>query len=335
MVDDPFELEENRLKKEIQRHKARKVLLQLPEGLKPRGPRLAPLIEDVGATAIISGDPCYGACDLPLCGAESLGVDLIIHYGHTEMMEGKKTPVPITYIEAKANIDIKATVEKAVDQLDPWNRIGLATTVQHMHMIHEAKDILERAGKTVYIGHAGHTEYPGQVLGCDYSNAKSVLDKVEAFLFVGGGRFHAIGLYLATMKPTVVADPFENRAYPLEADAQKIVKKRWAEICEAKEAEEFGVIIGLKSGQCNIEAALGIKQALEENGKRAVLLALREITSAALLQFPTVEAYVNTACPRIALDEPSFFMKPVLTVREAFVALGKTRWEDLLEEGFV
>jgi len=35
-------------------------------------------------------------------------------------------------------------------------------------------------------------------------------------------------------------------------------------ISKAKEAEEFGVIIGLKSGQCNIEAALGIKQALED-----------------------------------------------------------------------
>ncbi|MDH5794818.1 MAG: 2-(3-amino-3-carboxypropyl)histidine synthase subunit, partial [Candidatus Bathyarchaeota archaeon] len=172
-------------------------------------------------------------------------------------------------------------------------------------------------------------------LGCDYSNARSVSDKVEAFLFVGGGRFHAMGLYLATMKPTVVADPFENRAYPIQADAGKMVRRRWAEISEAKKAKGFGVIIGLKPGQYKIEAALRIKQALEENGKRAVLLALREITSSALLQFPTIEAYVNTACPRIALDETSFFRKPVLTVRETYVALEKIRWEDLLEEGFV
>ncbi len=137
------------------------------------------------------------------------------------------------------------------------------------------------------------------------------------------------------MKPTIVADPFENRAYSIDADAQKIVRRRWAEISEAKEAENFGVIIGLKQGQCRTEAAIEIKQALEENGKRPVLLALREITPSALLQFPTIEAYVNTACPRIALDEPSSFTKPVLTVREAQVALGKTGWESLLEEGFI
>jgi len=335
MIDDSFELEENRLKREILKRRAKKVLLQLPEGLKPEGPRLADLINDVGATAVIAGDPCYGACDLPLCEAESLGVDLIVHYGHSKMMKNDKSPVPIVYIEAKANLDIRAAVEEAIGHLRPWSRIGLATTVQHIHMIHEARQILKRAGKTVYLGDAGHARYPGQVLGCDFSSARSVSDKVEAFLFVGGGRFHAIGLSLATMKSTIVADPFEKRAYSLEADAEKIVRRRWAEINEAKEAGKFGVIIGLKLGQCNMDAAIGIRQALEENGKRVVLLALREVTSTTLLQFPTIEAYVNTACPRIALDEPLFLAKPVLTVREAYVALGKIRWEDLLEEGFM
>lgn len=335
MIDDPFELEENRLKKEILRRQAKKVLLQLPEGLKPEGPRLAAVIEDVGATAIISADPCYGACDLPLCEAERLGVDLIVHYGHTKMMENDISPVPIVYIEAKANVDVRAAVQKAVDCLKPWSKIGLVTTVQHIHMVHEARQILNDAGKTVYLGDAERTKYPGQVLGCDFSNARSVSEKVEAFLFVGGGRFHAIGLFLSTMKPTIVADPFEKRAYSIEADAQKIVRRRWAEINEAKEAGNFGVIIGLKPSQCNIDVAIGIKQALEENGKRAVLLALREITSTTLLQFPTIEAYVNTACPRIALDEPLSLTKPVLAVREAYVALGKSSWQDLLEEGFI
>ena len=335
MIGNSFELEENRLREEVLRHHAKKVLLQLPEGLKPVGPRLARVIEDAGATAIISADPCYGACDLPLCEAESLGVDLIVHYGHTKMMKKNRFRLPVVYIEAKAKVAVKTAVEKAIGKLKSWTRIGLATTAQHTHMINEAREILSRAGKIVYVGDSDHAKSPGQVLGCDYVTARSVSDEVEAFLFVGGGRFHAMGLHLATMKPTVVADPFENRAYSIQADAQKVVKRRWAEISEAREAEEFGVIIGLKPGQCNIEVAYGIKQALEENGKSAALLALREITSTVLLQFPTIEAYVNTACPRIALDEPSFSTKPVLTVREAYVVLGKIGWEDLLEHGFI
>jgi 2-(3-amino-3-carboxypropyl)histidine synthase len=335
MKNDPFKLEENRLRKEILERGAKKVLLQLPEGLKPDGPRLATVIEDVGATAIISGDSCYGACDLPLFEAESLAADLIVHYGHAKILKDEKTPVPVIYIEAKANVDVRKAVEKSIKQLEQWSKIGLATTVQHIHKLDEAKRILSRSGKTVYIGDTGSTEYPGQVLGCDYNNAKAIVNKVEAFLFVGGGRFHALGLSLATMKPTIVADPFEKRAYSIEADAQKIVRRRWANISEAKETENFGVIIGLKPGQCNIEAALKIKEALEKNGKKAVLMALREITSMSLLQFSTIEVYVNTACTRISLDEPSTFKKPVLTTKEVYVMLGRMKWEDLLKKGII
>jgi len=335
MRNEIFELEENRIKDEILKHGAKRVLLQLPEGLKPEGPRLAAIIEDAGATAIISADPCYGACDLALSEAESLGADLVIHYGHAEMPIKRKMAVPVIYVEARADVDVKAVVEKAVDQLKPWSRIGLATTVQHVHMLDEMREILNEAGKTVYIGDTGRIKYPGQVIGCDYSNVKSISSEVEAFLFVGGGRFHALGLFLATMKPTIVADPFEKRAYSIETDAQKIIRKRWSNICEAKGAKNFGIIIGLKTGQSNIEIALKVKEDLEKGGKTAVLLALREVTPMALLQFPIVEAYVNTACPRIALDESSIFKKPVLTVREAYVMLDKVKWEDLLKEGIV
>jgi len=334
-LDEIYDLEEKRLKEEIVKRGAKRVLLQLPEGLKPQGPRLAAVIEDAGAVAVISGGPCYGACDLPLCEAEHLEVDLVVHYGHTEMVSLRNVSVPVLYIEAKANIEVRTAVEKALKWMGDWKRIGLVTTVQHVHMLEEAKAVLEAADKTVYIGRAGSTEYPGQVLGCDYGNAVSVSNGVEAFLFVGGGRFHALGVYLATMKPTVVADPYENRAYVVDSDAQKIIRRRWANINEARKARNFGVIIGLKPGQSNVQLAYKIKKALNEKGKNAVLLALREISPSVLLQFPSIDAYVNTACPRIVLGESAAFVKPMLTVKEAEVVLGWKRWEDLLEDGFV
>ena len=45
-----FNLEENRLKREIVKRGAKKVLLQLPEGLNPEAPKLAAVIEEAGAT---------------------------------------------------------------------------------------------------------------------------------------------------------------------------------------------------------------------------------------------------------------------------------------------
>jgi 2-(3-amino-3-carboxypropyl)histidine synthase len=327
-----YYLEEKRLKDEIIKRNAKRVLIQLPEGLKAEGPRLATIVEKAGALAIISADLCYGACDLAVQEAETLGADLLVHFGHSPMKTQPR--VPTIHIEAKAEVSVKEAVNEALPYLKNWKSLGLATTVQHVDMLGEARELLINAGKSVAIGDTGKLKYAGQVIGCDYGNARAVADDVEAFLFVGGGKFHALGLALATAKPVVVADPYEKRAYAIDNEVKRVMKQRWATICEAKKAERFGVLIGLKSGQKRFDQALQIKEKLETKEKRATLLALREITPEALMQFPTVDAFVNTACPRISLDDASKFIKPVLTVNEAGVLLGEMSWEKLCKKGW-
>jgi 2-(3-amino-3-carboxypropyl)histidine synthase len=327
-----FYLEEKMLKDEINKRNAKQVLIQLPEGLKSEGPRLATIVEKAGALAVISADPCYGACDLAIQEAETLRADLLVHFGHSPMATQPR--VPTIYIEAKAEIGIKEAVNKALPHLKDWKSLGLATTVQHVDMLSEARGLLIKAGKSVAIGDTGRLKYAGQVIGCNYSNAKAVSRDVEAYLFIGGGKFHAIGLALATAKPVIVADPYEKRAYVIDDEVQRVIKQRWATIHEAKKAENFGVLIGLKSGQKKFDKALRIKEKLEKKGKRATLLALREITPEALMQFPTIEAFVNTACPRVSLDDAPKFLKPVLTSEETSVVLGEMSWEKLCKEGW-
>jgi 2-(3-amino-3-carboxypropyl)histidine synthase len=326
-----FDFEEERIKQEIAKLGAKCVLLQLPEGLKPEGPRLAKIIEGTGAFPIISADPCYGACDLATAEAERLGIDLIIHFGHVKLL--KHEPISTLYVEVRATVTVADAVEKSVPLLSKYSKIGLATTVQHVQTLDEAREILVRAGKTVVVGDAGRLNYSGQVIGCDYSNVKSVANEVEAFLFIGGGRFHALGIALSASKPTIIADPYENRAYSIDKEAQRILKQRWACIEEAKNAKTFGVLVGLKIGQRRLDDALKIKEIAEKNGKTAFLFAVREILPEALMEFPSVDAYVNTACPRISLEAPSKFLKPVLTVNEFMVVSGESSWETLLQKG--
>ena len=326
-----YDFEEERVKQEIIKLGAKRVLIQLPEGLKPEGTRLAKVVQKTGALPIISADPCYGACDLATAEAESLGVDLIIHHGHSRMLKYER--VPTVYVEARATVSVETVVEKALPLLKEFQRVGLATIVQHVHTLDFVREILLRAGKTVVIGDAGRVNYPGQVIGCDYSNAKSIASGIDAFLFIGGGRFHALGVALSTSKPTIVADPYEKTVYSIDEEARKILKQRWASIVEAKKAKIFAVLVGLKPGQKRLERALTIKQKLEKTGKTAFLFAIKEITPEALMAFPKVDAYVNTACPRIALDDASKFQKPVLTLNEARVIVNDRSWEELCREG--
>ena len=332
MLPTIFNLEEKRLEKEIRRRKAKLVLIQLPEGLKPHGPRLAAVVERAGALAIVSADPCYGACDLAIVEAERLGADLIVHYGHSEML--KQAAVSTLYIEAKAKSSVKKVVKKAIPYLEPWRKIGLVTTVQHVHKLDEVRNVLLKADKSVAVGDAGQLKYAGQVLGCNYSNARAVSKEVDAFLFVGGGKFHALGVALATAKPTIAADPYEKRAFTIEDETARMLKKRWANIHEAKQAEKIGILIGLKAGQKRLDQALKMKELVKNAGKKATFFASKEITPATLMQFPTVDAFINTACPRLPLDNTKKFHKPLLTLNEMLVALGKLQWEELCKKGW-
>ncbi len=332
MPQSAFDLEEEKLSKAVYNRKAKLVLIQLPEGLKPQGPRLATTVEKAGAIAILSADPCYGACDLAIAEAERLGADLIVHYAHSELI--KQTAIPTIYIEARARVSVKDTVKKALPHLKRWRKIGIVTTLQHVHQLEEARRTLLDADKIVAIGDRGVLKHPGQVIGCDYSNAKAVSEEADAFLFLGGGKFHAIGVALATAKPVIVADPYEKRAFTVNEEAASLIRKRWANIHETEQATEVGILIGLKIGQKRLDQALRLKKRLECK-YRVVLLALREITPEALMQFPSIDAFVNTACPRISLDDAERFDKPLLTPEEALVALGELKWEELCKKGWL
>ena len=292
---------------------------------------MAAIVEKTGALPIISADPCYGACDIATAEAETLCADLILHFGHAKMMKHEK--VPTVYLEARATVNIEEAVQKSIPLLSKFKTIGLATTVQHIQALDCAREILVRADKTAVIGDAGRVNYAGQVTGCDYSNVKSVANEVDAFLFIGGGQFHALGIALATSKPTVAADPYDNRCFSIDAEAQKIIRQRWAGIEEAKKAKTIGVIVGLKPGQKHLEEAERVREAVKKHNKTAFLLAVREVSPEALMEFPTIDAYVNTACPRISIEAASKFSKPVLTVNEFKVAFGEDPWETLLKKG--
>src|SRR2546427_12939531 len=128
-----YDLEEDRLIAEIRGRGARRFLIQLPDGLKSEGPRLASLIrEKTGADVFVSASPAWGACDLSLDAAARLKADLLVHYGHNEFLRDGSNGIPVVYIPARSKHKVMPVVEKALPLLQ-GKRIGLATTVQHLH----------------------------------------------------------------------------------------------------------------------------------------------------------------------------------------------------------
>ena len=81
--DFQYDLELDRVIAAIKTEGAKRVCIQLPDGMKPLAGSIAQQLEQsTGAEVIIWLGSCYGACDQP--DVEPLGVDLVIAWGHSE-----------------------------------------------------------------------------------------------------------------------------------------------------------------------------------------------------------------------------------------------------------
>lgn len=87
-IEKKYDLELNKVITEIKKTRAKLVLLQFPDGLKPYAITIVDYLkEKTSAEFLIWLDSCFGACDTPI-GIEKLKpkVDLVIQFGHNSLM---------------------------------------------------------------------------------------------------------------------------------------------------------------------------------------------------------------------------------------------------------
>ncbi len=321
---------EREIESAIQSHNSKRVLLQAPEGLKARMQEIAKLIGERGIEVILWTEPCFGACDIPDSAAKTFGCDLIIHIGHAPM--GVKSEVPVAYIEyfiaadfAKilenhlANVQSFSTqtnvrmVEKNAVSLSKYKSFGLITTVQYIGEIEKAKAFLEKQGKKVFFGKSKSLKYAGQVLGCNADAAQLVEKDVDAFIFLGSGRFHALGVLKKTKKPVLIADIESGALTNITAERDLIEKKRILLNIKFREAKNVGVLVSSKKGQYAGKSPFDIKKKIEKLGKKADIIAADFLSPEKILGMK-FDILVNMACPRI--EDDLVFREPVINADE-------------------
>jgi 2-(3-amino-3-carboxypropyl)histidine synthase len=276
-------------------------ILQVPDGMKRKALKIADDLGDV----LIDCESCFGACDLAIQEAKVLGCDKIVHYGHSKVID---TDIPVEYVELRQSYDPLPVLKRhSIKE----NKIGLVSTLQFLDSLEKARKYLEEKGKIVKIGKGKFNA--GQILGCDVSAAKSIEKDVDAFLYIGSGNFHPLGLAMQTEKPVYFLDI--EKGDITVVDKKKFLKQKYAAIAIAKDARTFGILVSVKPGQLNLELAKEIKKKLEAKGKKVYILVFNEIKPEKLIGLE-LDCYVNTACPRIAIDNRADFKKPILNPDE-------------------
>jgi len=187
--------------------------------------------------------------------------------------------------------------------------LALFTTVQFIDSIKGVKKQLEKQGIKVKLYKVKHTQYKGQLLGCSIEkfNAKN-------FLYIGDGMFHPKALLFKNPKSKVFVFNPINKRFSIITEKEVIpwLKKKKGALLKIMTSNNIGVLISTKPGQNRMKQALKLKKKMPE--KNLYFFVFDTLNFEELENFPFVDCFINTACPRIAYDDTNKIRKPILNI---------------------
>nr|CAH7723062.1 unnamed protein product [Callosobruchus chinensis] len=305
----------------IQELKAKTVALQMPEGLLLFSTTIADIIKDfTGADAVIMGDVTYGACCIDDLTAKALGVELLIHYGHSCLVPIDQTSgIKVLYIFVDVKLDPLHFIETLKYNFDTKEKLALVSTIQFVTTLQAAAVKLREWGYDVSIPQSKPLS-PGEILGC----TAPVIRCADVLVYLGDGRFHLEAAMISN--PNLKAykyDPYSKKFTNEGYDHEEMKMVRSEAIERASGAQTVGVIMGILGRQGNPKVVDYLREQLKESGRKVSVILLSEIFPDKLELFRKIDAFVQVACPRLSIDWGKSFSKPLLTPYETAVLLKK------------
>jgi len=301
MIEDFYYIDWEKIKKDLESKNNKKIYVELPEGLKIYMDEIREKLKDY--EIIFSGENIYGACDVHL-----MDNYITLHFAHSRIPNinyGEN----IIFVEIKSKVDPEFYYKKILSL--PCKSFGLLASIQYIHLLEKLKDYLEKNGFSARIGKGDdRLFYPGQVLGCNFSSAKSIMENVDCFIVISDGEFHARGVSVSTQKDTYAFDPLTGEIKKIDYD--KLIKIRYGQIELARNAKKFALIVSTKIGQLRLKYARKLLEKLREKGMDGEIVIMDNVTLEKLENL-NFDAFVNFACPRIVLDNEILLKKPFLT----------------------
>jgi 2-(3-amino-3-carboxypropyl)histidine synthase len=137
----------------IRETQAKRVALQMPEGLLMFACPIADIIEKfTDADTVIMGDVTYGACCIDDYTAIALGADMMIHYGHSCLIPIDQTSgIKVLYIFVDIKIDSLHFVETLKHNFPLPSKLALVSTIQFVATLHSVANELREHGFDITI----------------------------------------------------------------------------------------------------------------------------------------------------------------------------------------
>ncbi len=336
MFSSRYKVSFNEIRDFILRTGAKKVLVQAPDGLKTLYGDIEEYLRGLDVEPVFSGNPFYGSCMISVEEIRSIGADAVIHIGHNRYPYLRsEPPAPVLYIPAYYIEDALPSVLGEITSIlreKDLSRIGVAASIQHVHRIEYLREELEKKGYTVYIGSpASPHMLPGQVLGCDYTAMLSIRDRVDGYIVVAGGEFHALGACLATQgrKTVIHADPYRGEARDYTSTCTKIIAKRIYLVSTLinKYPHKAAIVTSPYLGQHRPRLIQVLREKLSAKNIETRIYSAHLVGTdvlAAIDNEYSPDVFIVTSCPRLPIDDLAGYHKPVITPGEAVMLAEET-----------
>ncbi|HIH46906.1 TPA: hypothetical protein HA297_01270 [Candidatus Woesearchaeota archaeon] len=214
----------------------------------------------------------------------------------------------IIHLYAHSDLELLPAVKKAVEQDLLKESVALVTTIQHTKIILEVAEFLSKQGLAV-------TNY-GNILGCMHPKVAEIPEKT--LLYIGDGLFHPKGLCLRLKRDVVVANPATQQAFVLKKEEIADIEKRLKGArLKFHTATQVGVLISVKSGQKTVQQTVPKIMKIQEKypDKKFYFFGANTLDIQSLEDFPFIEVWMNTMCPRM-VDDDVKFPKPMLNLMD-------------------
>ncbi len=224
-----------------------------------------------------------------------------------------------------------------------YTKVGLYASVQFVGQLEEVKKQLADAGVTIITSKADRTNVQGQLLGCDnYHNSLNLKEKeqeeIDCYLYVGDGKFHPLALVYSQkdvkrseLKEIICNDPIQEKMYFMGMeDIVVILKKYKGSLVKFLTAKNVGVIVTIKPGQEQLKPAYILEDKYAE--KKFYYFIDNVVSFDQLENFPFIDTWVNTTCPRVGFDDQEKFERGVINLNDALDAASILGKDSVLNE---
>ena len=189
------------------------------------------------------------------------------------------------FIPTKIKSQVNKTKILEISKKLPKN-IAIAYSIQYSEIAKQIKEILSKEHNiSKFI----------QVLGCSRPRFSK---ETKAILLISSGRFHAVSLARESKIPVFILE--NNKLEKIsKQEIELLEKKQKVSYMKFLHADKIGILISTKPGQENFKESILLRNKLK---KKSYLFISNEINTKEFENFPDIQSWINTACPRLDFD---------------------------------